>query len=124
MYARFLRHPLGKAANGRSRTTAGPSPVWSRASREVLYWSGNQIMAVSYTVKGDSFVPDKPRVWASNVAGPGLVGVTDFDLAPDAKRVAVLTPVESPETPKAEHDVVFLLNFSDYLRQRAPAGGK
>jgi hypothetical protein len=81
-------------------------------------------MAVGYTVKGDSFVTDKPRVWASNVAGQGLAAGPDFDLAPDGKRVAVLTPVESPETPKAEHDVVFLLNFSDYLRQRAPVGGK
>jgi hypothetical protein len=62
-------------------------------------------------------------VWASNVAERVLVAGTDFDLAPDGKRVAVLTPVETPETPKAEHDVVFLLNFSDYLRQRVTAGG-
>jgi len=69
-------------------------------------------------VKGNSFVADKPRVWASNVAGPG------FDLAPDGKRVAVLTTMESTETPKSEHDVVFLLNFSDYLRQPVPTGGE
>jgi hypothetical protein len=80
-------------------------------------------VAASYTVKGDSFVADKPRVRYSNIAASALYG-PDFDLAPDGKRVAVLTPTESPESPKAEHDVVFLLNFSDYVRRRVPAGGK
>jgi hypothetical protein len=29
-------------------------------------------------------------------------------------------PVESTEAPKQEHEVVFLINFFDYLRQRVP----
>jgi hypothetical protein len=43
-----------------------------------------------------------------------------WDVAPDGKRVLVLTPVESAEAPKQEHEVVFLINFVDYLRQRVP----
>jgi hypothetical protein len=34
--------------------------------------------------------------------------------------VAVVTPVDTPEAPKQEHEVVFLFNFLDYLRQRVP----
>jgi hypothetical protein len=34
----------------------------------------------------------------------------------------VLTPVESAEAPKQEHEVVFLENFFDELRRRAPVG--
>jgi len=32
----------------------------------------------------------------------------------------VLTPAESAEAPKQEHEVVLLENFLDYLRQRVP----
>ena len=38
------------------------------------------------------------------------------------KRVAVLTPVESAEAPKQDHEVVRLLNFFDELRRRVPVG--
>jgi hypothetical protein len=33
-----------------------------------------------------------------------------------------MAPVETPEAPKADHEVVFLENFFDYLRQRVPLG--
>ena len=72
-------------------------------------------MAVSYSVKGDAFQQEKARVWVAKVGG-------QWDLAPDGKRLAVLTPVEAPEAPKADHQVVFLENFFDELRRRAPLG--
>ena len=89
--------------------------MWSHTSHDLLYQSGDQIMAASYTVKGDTFVADKPRVWLAK-----LGGATAFGLAPDGKRVAVTAPVETSEAPKADHEVVFLFNFFDYLRQRVP----
>jgi hypothetical protein len=55
-------------------------------------------------------------VWIAKLGG------TAWDLAPDGKRVVVLTPVESAEAPKREHEVVFLLNFLDELRRRVPTG--
>jgi hypothetical protein len=53
-------------------------------------------------------------VWIAKLGG------TVWDLAPDGQRVAVLTPVESAEGPKREHEVVFLQNFFDELRRRVP----
>ena len=47
-------------------------------------------------------MPDKPRVWIAKL------GVTQSDLAPDSKRVALLAPVGTAEAPKQEHEVVFL----------------
>jgi WD40 repeat protein len=88
--------------------------AWSRTRHELYYQSGDQIMAVSYSVKGDTFVPAKPRVWISKLGG------TQWDLAPDGKRVAVVTPVGSGESPAQDHTVVFLLNFLDYLKQQVP----
>lgn len=74
----------------------------------LIYASGGGLMAVSYSVQGNTFVADKPRVW---IANPGKI--RDADLAPDGKRLLVLTPVESGEAPKREHEVVFLFNFFD-----------
>jgi len=69
-------------------TNGATSVRWSRNSRELLYQEGDRIMAVSYTLNGDSFVADKPRVRLEKLGG------TIWDLAPDG-RIAVLTPVES-----------------------------
>jgi WD40 repeat protein len=96
--------------------SGGQQPVWSPSGRELFYQAGDQLMAVSYSVNGGSFVAEKPRVWIAKLGG------TQFDLAPDGKRVAVLTPVDGPEGPKADHEVVLLENFSDYLRRLVPTG--
>jgi hypothetical protein len=94
-------------------------PAWLRSSQELLYQSGDQIMAVKYSVKGDSFEPEKPTVWV-----PKLGGVEAFrgswDLAPDGKRLAVVMPVETTKESKTEHEVVFLENFFSDLRRRVP----
>jgi serine/threonine-protein kinase len=99
-----------------SGTATSPFGIaWSHtADHELYYQSGDQIMAVNYTVKGDTFVPEKPRVWISKLGG------TEWDVAPDGKRVAVITPVVPNQAPAHEHTVVFLLNFLDYLKQRVP----
>ncbi len=93
-------------------------PQWSRNGRELIYQTGvqrDQLMAVSYSAKGDSFVEEKPHVWIEKLGG------FDCDLSPDGKRLAVLAPVKLPEAPNAEHEVVLLENFFDELRRRVPA---
>ena len=82
----------------------------------MVYRSGDRIMAARYTVSGDTFVPEKPRVWIARLGG------TQWDLAPDGTRVVVLTPVENADRPRPEHHVVFLQNFFDELRRRVPLG--
>jgi Tol biopolymer transport system component/predicted Ser/Thr protein kinase len=104
----------GQGGKWQISNSGGTFPHWSRSGHDLLYQSGDQIMAVSYTAKGDTFVADKPRVWLAKLGG------TNWDLAPDGKRVAVVTPEDSPEAPKQEHEVVFLQNFFDELRRKAP----
>jgi serine/threonine-protein kinase len=117
VYVRAFPPPSsGQGGKWQISNNGGTVPRWSRSGHDLLYQSGDQIMAVSYTVKGDSFVAEKPRVWIAKLGG------TDWDLAPDGKRVAVLTPVESAEAPKQDHEVVFLENFFDELRRRVPVG--
>jgi hypothetical protein len=53
-------------------------------------------------VKGDSFAPDKPRLWSEKkLADFGLVGIGNYDLAPDGKRIAAIMPAESAEAQPA-----------------------
>jgi serine/threonine-protein kinase len=94
----------------------GINPVWSPNGHDLLYQSGDQIMAAAYTATGDTFQQEKPRLWLSKIGGSA------WDLAPDGKRVAVVTPVDNPGAPKQDHEVVFLFNFFDELRRRVPLG--
>jgi hypothetical protein len=102
--------------------SGGMYPAWSRNGRELFYRTqDNQIMIVNYTAKGDSFVPDKPRVWSEKrLANIGQF--INYDPAPDGKRIAAIMPAEAPGTQPAEGHVTFLLNFFDELRRRVPAG--
>ena len=93
----------------------GGYPIWSRNGHDLLYQSGDQEMAVSYSVNGNTFAQEKPRVWLAKVGGR----VTDLSL--DGKRLVVVTPVGSTGAPKVEHEVVLLQNFSDELRRRVPS---
>ena len=82
-------------------------------------------MVASYTVKGDTFVADKPRLWSDKrLADFGLVGIATYELAPDGKRIAALMPAEALEKQKQQNHVIFLGNFSDELRRKVPVSGK
>ena len=116
--------PFATAAAGNSGrvqfSNPGWGPVWSRNGRELFYRNNQNaawyVMVVGYTVKGESFVADKPRAWTASL--PGMGG---FDVAPDGKRLVVTLPVTTRETPTQDHTVVLLQNFLDELRRRAPA---
>jgi serine/threonine protein kinase len=109
--------PSSSGQGGRTLVSSegGASPRWSSNGRELLFTSGERIMAVRYTVAGDAFVVDAPRVHIEKLGGMGL----QWDLAPDG-RVAVLRSVDTPNAPARDHTVVFLQNFFDELRRRVP----
>jgi serine/threonine-protein kinase len=95
----------------------GTFPRWSRTGHELVYQSGDQLMAVSYTANGTTFIADKPRVWIAS-----LSGASGWDLAPDGKRVVALIPERTVKAPSPEHEIVMLQNFADELRRRVPIG--
>jgi serine/threonine-protein kinase len=111
--------------NGSKRpvsSTGGVYPVWSRTAPELFFRTeDNQIMVARYRVNGDSFTPEKPRVWsAKRLANLGVV--LNYDLTPDGKQVAAIMSIEPQEESKTAHNVTLLLNFFDELRRRAPVG--
>jgi serine/threonine-protein kinase len=99
----------------------GTYPMWSRSGRELFFESfDNRIMAAGYMVQRDSFVADKPRLWSEKTLGNTVITSKNVDLAPDGKRVVALMPAEGLETRQPQHHVIFLENFFDELRRRAP----
>jgi len=102
----------------------GVMPVWSRNGHELFYRTEDQrIMVANYTVKGESFVADKPRVWFGKQLWNVGLGV-NFDLAPDGKRFAVLMSAESPEPRETQSHVKIATNFFDEVRWRVAARRK
>jgi len=99
-------------------SAGGFYPTWSRVGRHLFFESlDNRIMVADYTMQGDSFIADKPRVWSeTRLANLGLF--KNFDLAPDGKRIVALVPAEGAESQQARHHVIFLMNFFDELRRR------
>ena len=93
----------------------------SRNGQDLFYEGRDQqVHAAAYTVKGDSFVAEKPRHWSEKqMAEIGFF--SGFDVAPDGKRVLAL--LAAGET-KPETILHMLLNVDSELRRRAPARGK
>jgi predicted Ser/Thr protein kinase/WD40 repeat protein len=117
VYVRTFPAPSsGQGGKWQISSSGGMWPRWSHMGHELFYENRDQILAASYTVAADRFVADKPRVWLAKFGG------TDWDVAPDGKRLLVVTPVDSANAAKQQHEVVFLENFFDYLRQRVPLG--
>ena len=104
----------------------GAYPMWSHTGRELFFETvDNLIMVAEYTVKGDSFIPDKPRLWSTKKLVSGRANsIKNVDLAPDGKRIAVLMPADTPESQQSENHVIFLENFFDELRRRVPVDEK
>ena len=104
-------------------TSGGLFPLWSHDGRELIFQTlDNRVMAVSYTAKGDSFAVGKPRVWTETrlrTLGTDARAGSNYDLAPDGKRLAAFVADDSSGD-KPATQLTFLLNFFDELRRRAP----
>jgi Tol biopolymer transport system component len=123
-YQVYVRAFPDKGGKWQISNSGGLNPLWSRNGHELFFRTeDNQIMVASYTVKGDSFVVDKPRVWSEKrLANVGITA--NYDLAPDGKRIAALMPVATAEDQKAQSHVIFLENFFDEVRRRTATQAK
>jgi hypothetical protein len=116
VYVRPFHGPGGKS---QISTRGGSLPTWSRTKRELFYGSNGQIMVATYTVDGDSFRAEKPRVWSEGryqTRGSNRM----FDLHPDGERFALLPAAQTPGGTRQDH-VTFIFNFFEELRRVAPA---
>jgi serine/threonine-protein kinase len=96
----------------------GIMPFWSRNGHELFYRTEDQrIMVANYAVKGDSFIPQRPRQWyGKRIANIG--NAKNLDLALDGKRFVVLMPAEAAEERERQSHVTLVMNFFDEVRRR------
>ncbi len=123
-YEVYVRAFPDNGAKVQISNAGGTLPVWSRNGHELFYRTDdNRIMVTNYTVKGESFVPEKPRVWSpKQLANLGLT--PNYDLAPDGKRFVALMPAESAQPREVQNHVTLVVNFFDEVRRRVAAQGK
>lgn len=116
----YVRAFPDKGGKWQISNSGGIYPEWSRR-RELFFRSDdNHIMVAAYTINGDSFVADKPRLWSSvQLANPSIVGV-NYAVDPEGKRIVALVPTEARDEERAQSHVIFLENFFDEVRRRVP----
>jgi len=103
-----------KISNGGGRVA-----IWSRAAHELFYETlDNRVMVADYTVKGDDFIPDKPRPWTAYRPFHPFAGQQNYDLAPDGRRFAIFEPPLAAN--ESWKPVNILLNFFDELKRKVP----
>jgi Tol biopolymer transport system component len=120
-YQIYVRAFPDKGGKWQISNSGGAYPMWSRNGHELFFEAlDNHIMVTAYTVKGDSFVADKPRTWSEKQLGGTINAAKNVDLAPDGKRIVALMPVETAEGQKAQNHVIFLENFFDEVRRKVP----
>jgi serine/threonine-protein kinase len=114
--------PFSSQARGAGRKVlisngGGTGAIWSRNGRELFFQTlDHRIGVAAYTVRGDSFVPEKARHWSEiQLADGGYI--PSFDLAPDGKRVLAMLPAEDS---RGGTLVRLMLNVEAELRRRAP----
>jgi serine/threonine-protein kinase len=117
--------PEATAGGGKWQISSGGGayPMWSRSGRQLFFETfDNRVMAAAYTVQGNSFVAEKPRLWFERQQLSNLINASkNIDIAPDGKRFAVIMPVEQPGSQQVSR-VTFIENFVDEVRRKAPPG--
>ena len=73
-------------------------------------------MVVTYTVKGDVFVADKPRLWTEKRLAD--TALRNLDIASDGKRFVAMMSAAAPDEQNGQNHVIFLQNFADEVRRR------
>lgn len=109
--------PASRGGEVQLSSGGGMYGLWSGDGREVLYETPDtRVMAVNFTVEGDSFVAGKARLWSDRPLF--YDGTSNIDLAPDGKRLVVLAPPETAPGEKGTVHFTMLLNFLDELGRR------
>ena len=123
----YVRAFPDKGGRWQISSTGGTAPIFCRNGRELFFYdlANGRIMVASYSVKAGAFVAEKPRVWSevSLAALSASTGATQYDVAPDGKRLVAATYAGGATQQNSGH-VIFLENFIDELQRKAPLRDK
>jgi serine/threonine-protein kinase len=119
----YVRHFPDNGTKVQVSKGGGRIPRWSRNGHDLLFGTDAQrMMAARYSIRGDSFVAQVPRLWTHvRLADTGVL--PNYDLAPDGARIIALMPAPTAVSAQSENHVTVMLHFIDELRRRAAAAG-
>jgi hypothetical protein len=86
----------------------------------LFYGTDDQrLMVTSYTVRGGTFVPGRPRQWTHvRLADTGVL--PNYDLARDGRHIVALIPASQSTELETANQATMVLHFVDELRRRVP----
>jgi serine/threonine-protein kinase len=118
VYVRPYSGPGGKSQISRD---GGTEPVWNPNGRELLYRSGDKMMAVDIATQ-PGFTAGTPRMLFEGPYETPPVPLANYDVSPDGQRFLMLKPSEQEQAAPTQINVV--LNWFEELKRRVPAETK
>jgi serine/threonine-protein kinase len=114
----YVRRFPNDGTRVRVSLSGGVVPYWSPNGRELIYRTdANQVMVLTYTVAGDSFAADTPRLWSRHaLADTGVLPNFAVDLTGDRILAFIAAPEKDPQT--ANH-VTVMINVDESIRRAA-----
>jgi Tol biopolymer transport system component len=111
----------GPGGKSQISTDGGTEPVWNPSGRELLYRSGDKMMAVDIATQ-PGFAASKPRLLFEGQYVPTPATLPNYDVTPDGQRFLMVKPIEAVEAAPTQINVV--LNWFEELKQKVPTGKK
>lgn len=122
----YVRAFPDKGGRWQISSSGGAVPLFARNGKELFFYdaTNDRIMVANYSVKGDAFVAEKPRMWSNQGLGLAMSGGVgaQYDVSADGTRIAAAYTGGS--TQPGSGNVIFLENFVDELQRKVPLAGK
>ena len=102
-------------------TEGGHEPLWAPNGRELFYRNAGMMMAAAVVTK-PTFAAAKPKLlFRGDYVGGPFGFRADYDVSPDGKKFLM---VKEAEHQQAASEINIVLNWSEELKGRVPAGTK
>jgi len=118
----YVRPYPGPGGEWQISAEGGTEAVWNPNGRELFYRDGDKIMAVEIVTQPD-FFPSKPHMLFERVYATLPVGVPNYDVSRDGQRFLMIKDIDDKDNAPARQ-INVILNFTEELKHRLPAGTK
>lgn len=113
----YVRPYPGPGGTIQISTGGATEPVWNPNGRELLYRSGNKMMAVE-TATAPVLAAGRPRMLFAGDFVLHQTGLPNFDITRDGRRFLMVQP--GPQEHLTETQIVVVLNWFDELKRLVP----
>jgi serine/threonine protein kinase len=112
----YVRPYPGPGGKWQISNEGGTEPVWNPKGREIFYRSGQKMMAVDYTEQPE-FSAGRPKMLFEGPYTPSPRSLADYDVSSDGQRFLMLKNAD-----QRPGEISVVLNWTEELKQKAPAG--